>query len=213
MNTTTLIRLAKVLTCLVIAGGFGAAPAFAHCDALDGPVVKSARRALVDRNVNLVLIWVQKENEPEIRQAFEHAIAVRKLGAEARLLADRFFFETLVRVHRAGEGAPYTGLKPAGRDPGPAITLGDKAIETGRLDPVVELLSEAMKNGLRERFHAVQRKTAFAPNEIAAGREYVKAYVAYIHFVEGVYDAATSPVHAHPAESEEAHRPAEHPSH
>lgn len=87
----------------------------AHCDGIDGPVVGAAQKALETANVNLVLIWVQKQDEPAMRKAFEKTLAVRKLGSSAKELADLYFFETLVRVHRAGEGAPYTGLKPAGR--------------------------------------------------------------------------------------------------
>ncbi|MGH8640573.1 MAG: DUF6448 family protein, partial [Burkholderiales bacterium] len=98
--------------------GLLAAWAIGHCDTLDGPVVTLARKALETGNVNHVLPWVRPEDEPEIRRAFDHALAVRKLGCEARDLADRHFFETLVRVHRAAEGAPYTGLKPAGMGPG-----------------------------------------------------------------------------------------------
>ena len=40
-------------------------------------------------------------------------------------LSDQFFIKTLVRVHRAGEGAPYTGIRPAGTDLGPAIPAAD----------------------------------------------------------------------------------------
>jgi hypothetical protein len=104
------------------------ARALAHCDGLDGPVVKAAQRALDTRNSALVLIWVQGKDEPEIRTAFEQTLAVRELSPQAKELADRFSFETLVRVHRAGEGAPFTGLKPAGRDLGPAIPALDEAV-------------------------------------------------------------------------------------
>jgi len=96
--------------------GLTPARALAHCDGLDGPVVKAAQRALETRNPALVLIWVQEEDEREIQTAFEQTLAVRELSPQAKALADRFFFETLVRVHRAGEGAPFTGLKLAGRD-------------------------------------------------------------------------------------------------
>jgi Family of unknown function (DUF6448) len=95
-------------------GGLLLLGAFGHCDTLDGPVIGLARKALEAGNVNLVLPWVRAEDERELRRAFEHALAVRKLGAEACELADTHFFETLVRIHRASEGAPYTGLKPAG---------------------------------------------------------------------------------------------------
>src|SRR5512145_2539739 len=86
----------------------------AHCDGLDGPVVQAATRALATGNVNLALIWVHPKDEPEIRTAFAETAAVRRHGPRARRLADRAFFETLVRVHRAGEGAQYEGLRPAG---------------------------------------------------------------------------------------------------
>ncbi len=88
--------------------------ALAHCDTLDGPVVIDARTALQQQDVTPVLKWVTANAEAEIRTAFDQVLAVRKLGGAAQALADRSFFETLVRVHRAGEGAPYTGLKPAG---------------------------------------------------------------------------------------------------
>lgn len=78
---------------------------FAHCDTLDGPVVAAARKALDSGNVNLILVWVQKKDEGEIRNMFQKAVAVRKAGGQAKELADMYFFETLVRIHRAGEGA------------------------------------------------------------------------------------------------------------
>jgi hypothetical protein len=40
------------------------------------------------------------------------------------------FFETAVRLHRAGDEAPYTGLKPAGPDWDPFVPRAEKAIET-----------------------------------------------------------------------------------
>jgi len=192
-----------VLSALLLGG---ANKAQAHCDTLDGPVVSAARMALTESNVNLVLIWVQKQDEAEIKQAFEKTLAVRKLNAEARNLADMYFFETLVRIHRAGEGAPYTGLKPAG-DLGPAIPAADKAIEDGKLEPVAKLLTGAVHEGLHKRFEAVSARKDYAKNDVSAGREYVEAYVKYLHYVEGVYDVASGAVaeHAHAESAPAAH--------
>jgi hypothetical protein len=176
--------------------------ALAHCDGLDGPVVKAAQKALETRNPALVLIWVQPKDEPEIRAAFEQTLSVRALSPQAKALADRYFFETLVRVHRAGEGAPYTGLKPAGRDLGPAIPAADTAIDQGSVEPVVTLLAGAMQEGLREHFKETVAAKAFKSSDVAAGREYVKAYVEFIHYVERLYEAATSTAHGHFDESE-----------
>lgn len=171
--------------------------AVAHCDGMDGPVVKAAHEALETGDVNLVLIWVQKNDEPEIRKSFETTLAVRKLGADARELADRYFFETLVRVHRAGEGAPYTGLKPAGRDLGPAIPAADKTLEDGSADRLLDLLSKSIHHGIEARFKELAAKKKFDKTDVVAGREFVRAYVGFIHYVERVYQASTGPAHGH----------------
>ena len=175
-----------------------------HCDGLDGPVVTLARKALEAGNVNPVLPWVRAEDEGEIRRAFGHALAVRKLGPDARELADTHFFETLVRIHRAGEGAPFTGLKPAGRDLGPAIPAADRALEDGSVDAVVRLVTDAVAQGIHERFHAVWNNRHFDPSDVEAGRKYVEAYVPYVHFVERLFDVAKESAHAHAHASEQA---------
>src|SRR5210317_1037120 len=119
---------------------------FAHCDTLDGPVVQTARIALEKGDVTPLLKWVHADDEKEIRVAFQKTLAVRAKGAEAKELADMYFFETLVRIHRAGEGAPYTGLKP-GEAVDPAVALADKALESGSVDKLVDVLTKAMANG------------------------------------------------------------------
>ena len=172
-------------------------PALAHCDGLDGPVVKAAQKALATGDVSPVLIWVRAQDEAEIKEAFEKTLAVRKLSGEAKELSDRYFFETLVRIHRAGEGAPYTGLKPAGRDLGPAIPAADKAVESGRLEPLLGLLTDAMADGLKRAFADVLAKKEFASDDIERGRRYVEAYVAFLHFVERLHEAAEMEAKGH----------------
>jgi hypothetical protein len=173
------------------------ARALAHCDGLDGPVVKAAQRALETRNPAFALIWVQEKDEREIQAAFEQTLAVRELSPQARELADRFFFETLVRVHRAGEGAAFTGLKPAGRDLGPAIPAADEAIRVGSVEPVRRLLTGLLEERLREQFgEAIAAKT-FKSDDLAAGRAYVRAYVEFIHFVERLYESTMKTPHGH----------------
>ena len=192
-------KLSRVLAVAVGLGFFALTPvrALAHCDGLDGPVVKAAQRALETRNPALVLIWVQEKDEPEIRNVFDQTLAVRVLNPQARELADRFFFETLVRVHRAGEGAPFTGLKPAGRDLGPAIPGADEAVRIGSVQPVHRLLTEAIQERLRQQFGEVMATKTFESDDIAAGRAYIKAYVEFIHFVERLYDTAMKAPHGH----------------
>lgn len=181
-------------------------PTFAHCDTLDGPVVKAAEKALEQRDVRLVLPWVQGHDEAEIRQTFDHTLAVRQLGPQARALADRFFFETLVRVHRAGEGAPYAGLKPAGTDLGPIVPAADRALTAGDVKPLIQRLQAHLSERVQAKFKDALTRREFAPDQVAAGREYVRAYVEFVHYVEGIHAALVAAGHAHePGPATEPH--------
>lgn len=175
----------------------GLSRTLAHCDGLDGPVVQAAQNAIANGDLNLVLIWVQKSDEAQIKKSFEETLAVRKLSPEARQLADMHFFQTLVRLHRAGEGAGFTGVKPAGRDLGPAIPAADKALRDGNVEPLVKLLTTTIQDRVRDHFNEALTKQKFGKDDLDAGRAFVKAYVEYIHCVEALYEIATHPTHGH----------------
>lgn len=177
---------------ILLAGWAGTA--WAHCDTLDGPVVTLARQAMEKGDVKIILPWVAAEKEGEIRKAFELAIAVRGKGAKEKELADMYFFETLVRVHREGEGAPYTGLKPAGLDMGPAIPAADKALETGDPKPLLKLINDKIHEGIHKYYMEAKEKKTRAGESVEAGRAYVQAYVPFLHFVERLYLDASTPV-------------------
>ena len=173
----------------------------AHCDAVDGPVATAAERALDVKNVNLVLPYVPAAAEVELVAAFEQAVIVRGKGPEAKSLADRYFMETAVRLHRAGEKAPYTGLKPAGTDFGPAIPAAEKALETGKLDGVTALISDNVAHGLAERLRHVRatQTASKGPStraEVAAARERASAELEFIGYVEALYRATQGGGHA-----------------
>ncbi len=202
MKSYSISKLLTFVGILVTILLFEPSSALAHCDGMDGPVVKAAQRALKTGNVNLVLIWVQKEDEEEVKKAFQKTLSVRKLSPAAKELADKYFFETLVRIHRAGEGVSYTGLKPAGRDLGPAIPAVDKALADGAVEPLLKLISDSVKAGIEAQFKETISKKNFKANDIAAGREYVKSYVEFIHYVERIYESASKPAYGHFPEEE-----------
>jgi hypothetical protein len=194
---SNLFKSLTVLAALLAGGVFLPNEIFAHCDGMDGPVIKGAQKALETGNVNLVLIWVLKDDEGEIKKAFEKTLAVRKLNPQARELADMYFFETLVRIHRAGEGEPYTGLKPAGRDLEPAIPAADKAIASGELEPLLKILTDTVQTEVREKFKAVAAKAKFKPDDVEAGREYVEVYVPFVSYIERIYATAKAAAKGH----------------
>lgn len=176
-----------------------------HCDTMDGPVVTSAKRALEKGSVNLILPWVPKKAEAELKKAFDKTVRARRLGKEAAEVADYWFFETAVRLHREGEGAPYTGLKPAGLDWGPVVPRADKAIETGDPKDVVEFLSRAVEEQLHARFHRAMAKKKYDENNVAAAREYVQAMLGFVLYSHQLYTYITGG-DAHAEEVEGGHK-------
>lgn len=184
-GTTKRISRRIALTALLITFGWPL-NAMAHCDTLDGPVVHSARSALETGEITPLLKWVRSEDEATIRTAFQKTRSMRALGPEAEGFADQYFFETLVRIHRAGEGAPYTGLKP-GTAVDPAVALADQALENGSVDKLVAVLTRALERGIRERFAQTHEQLQQAEQSIDQGREFVSSYVMFTHYVEGLH--------------------------
>jgi len=183
------VAAAIIILVLLMAGS-----ALAHCDTMDGPVISQARQALERGDVKIVLPWVAADKEKEVREAFDLAVAVRGKGPKEKELADRYFFETLVRIHREGEGAPFTGLKPAGMDLGPAIPAADKALESGDPRPLLFLINEKVHEGIHKYYTVARERRAHAKDSVEAGRAYVQAYVPYLHFVERLYNDAVTPI-------------------
>jgi hypothetical protein len=170
--------------------------AWGHCDTLDGPVVADARKALANGDIAPVLKWVPAAGEHEVREAFAKTMAVRGKGTEAQELADTYFFETLVRVHRASEGAPYTGLKAAGAEE-ETIVAADKALATGKVDELVKMVTAAVEHGIRHRFEQTAERKKHAEHDVEHGRAYVASYVDFIHYGERIYQAAANPPSHH----------------
>ena len=159
---------------------------FAHCDTRDGPVIQAAKVAFTKGDVTPVLKWVKPEYEQEIRKAFKNALIVRSKGSEALELADQYFFETLVRLHRAGEGEAFTGIKPEGAVE-PAVAAADDALASGKIDQLAGKIANAVQAAIESRFHEAYQKQKHMNDNVDAGRSYVKSYVDYVHFVERVH--------------------------
>jgi hypothetical protein len=191
---------------LILILGFSVLPGIthAHCDTLDGPVVTTAKTALEKGDVTQVLKWVKKEDEAQVRELFKKTLIVRSKGPESKELADRYFFETLVRLHRAGEGAPFTGLQPG--PPEPVIAEADKALEKGAVDTLVREITNAVAAGIKKRFAQTFERKKHADESVDAGREFVEAYVDFTHYVERLHDdaLASSSPHHHAEEAKPA---------
>jgi hypothetical protein len=190
------MTLKTILVSLLMVGFLlASAGAQAHCDSVDGPVAKAVRQALEDGNINPVLAYAPASAEVELQAAFERSRNVRSLGGDARALADQAFVETAVRLHRAGEGAPYTGLKPAGLDYGPVIPAADHAIESGDLTKLKTVLFEEIEHALAEQLAHVRelRNAPLQPQssaDVPAARARVSAELGLVTFVESLRQVA-----------------------
>ena len=174
-------------SCLVLATLFPL-HARAHCDTLDGPVVVSARAALEKGDITPVLKWVKGDDEKEVKEVFQKILVARKASPEAREIADMYFFETLVRIHRAGEGAPYTGLRSGPAEP--IILEADKSLEAGSIEAVVKHITALAARGIEKRFSQTLDRKKHADESVAAGRNFVEAYVEFTHYLERLYNDA-----------------------
>ena len=176
-----------------------AGSAFAHCDTTSGPVIPEAKAALEKGDVTPILKWIKPDNEAEVKAAFAKAVAVRAKGPEAQELADQYFLETLVRLHRAGEGAPYTGIKDEPVEP--IVAMADKALAEGSADDMIAKISSHMAEAIRKKFKKALETRENKDTSVEAGREFVETYVTYMHFVEGIHTAVMSAGgHAHAGE-------------
>lgn len=168
---------------------FGAFPISAHCDSMNGPVVKAAIKSLETANINYTLIWVKPKDEKEIKELFEKVLKVRTLGSEAKELAEMYFFETLVRLHRAGEGEPYTGIKSRDYIPEAGIEAADEAIEKNNIDDILKHVANKYYSKVNSLFKNLQSTKNYDFNNIETGRKYVESYVVFIHYIEELFGA------------------------
>lgn len=177
---------------------------FAHCDALDGPVAKDAQKALHEGSIAPVLKWIGAEHEKEIKDVFNKVKEVRKQGGFSKELADLHFLETLVRLHRAGEKAPFTGIKPEGQT-APIVKLSDKAIQENDIEALIQKLNHHFSSSIREWYNKVVEAKKVAETSPQHGRSYVKAYVEYTHNIEKLHEIITSKNEHHPAAAHKGH--------
>lgn len=176
-----------------------------HCDSLDGPVVTAARRALEARDVDVVLPFVPVNGENEVRAVFDTVLPVRGLNQAAREVADQLFFETVVRIHRAGEGAAYTGLKPAGQDVGPVIPLAERAIATGSPEPVARYLTGVLHDQLKHRLEEANALAATKDRSVPEARAWVEAMLGFQVYCHHLLQALRAPAHGAHSDGEHGH--------
>ena len=182
---TQMFLFAVIITALTL-GMYSFAAA--HCDTLDGPVIQDARKAMDAKDVTPILKWVKQKDEKIVRMSFAKALSAKgKKNADA---AENQFFATLVKIHRAGEGAPFTGLKPAG-EVEPAIAEADKALASGSSNALVKLVTDDVAAGIRKRYEHAAESYKHKDESVEKGREFVGAYVEYTHYVERLHLDAT----------------------
>ena len=184
--------------------------AAAHCDTMDGPVIQDARKAIEAKDITPILKWVKPKDEKAVRAAFNKLLSSKSKAPET---VEHAFFSTVVKIHRAGEGAPFTGLKPAGAVE-PAVAEADKALRSGSADALVKLITDDVSAGIKSRFEHAAATYKHKDESVAQGREFVEAYVAFTHYVERLHQDATGKgAHSEPGGHDNHKKKLDHSSH
>ena len=192
-----LIRSLFIMSLTLIFSIITVQPVEAHCDSYDGPVLKDASKALETNNVELIKKWIPAADEAELVALFHKTYNLKKGDQEVYKIVQTHFYETFVRLHRQMEGAPYTGLKPAGTTE-KIIVMSDNALESGDIDHLLNALSNHVNSVLKEKYEKVAALDRVKDDSPAKGRQFVAAYVDYIHSIEAVHnmvDGATAHLH------------------
>lgn len=178
---------------------------FAHCDTMDGPVITAAKKAIETKNPNYFLVWVQEKDEVKILEEFKKVLEEREKNPNNAEAIDIAFFGSLVKIHREGEGAGYTGIKPAGDFGSPLIPLVDDAIDSGSSEKLQALFPEALRAQVVARFQEVMDKKNYPLENVQAGRDYVESYIVFFHWALNLYNTSLNGESSHVAEEEASH--------
>jgi len=184
----------KTLFLLVAFMIFSVSQSFAHCDSYDGPVIQDALKALKQNKVELVLKWVEPKYEAEITEKFNQTLRLKGKNKEINKILEESFLETLVRLHREGEGASFTGIKPAGSMT-PLVAMADNSLETKDVNFVIESVNNHLKEVLQEKYHKVMELSKTKDDSVEKGRAYVVAYVEYTHTLEALEHILSEDAH------------------
>lgn len=176
-----------------------------HCDTMDGPVVKAAKQALEKEDVKIIIPYAPKSSEKEITETFKKVISAKKSGKQAKEIAELYFFETVVRLHRAGEGAPFTGLKPAGLSEGPIIPIAEKAIEKESEDELITTLCDFTTKEIEDRFSKMLELKKRKEKSTDDARKYVSSMLGLQVYCHKIYLALTSRSHEENKHAKEIH--------
>lgn len=178
--------------------------AFAHCDSYDGPVIKDALKALDQNKVEMVLKWIEPQQEKEIISLFNKTYDLRNGDQQVYSIVEKHFLETLVRLHRETEGEPFTGLKPAGSMT-PLIEMADNSVAEKDVNSVIKTVNNHLEELLRMRYAKVAELSKVKDNSVEQGRDYVKAYVHYTHTLEKLEHILDGGISHSGGESHEGH--------
>jgi hypothetical protein len=195
---------AGIMILTILIGLITAGPVLSHCDSEDGPIIPLIYQSLENGEITPLLKWLAPDDEAEIKDLFDRVRSLRTQSDEAKEIADQLFIETFIRIHRASEGAPYTGIKEAGTMP-PVFAELDRALESKSVDALADKVANAVRENIVKRFNNAVELSKHQDHSVEAGREFVEAYVTYMHFVEGLHNYLSTQANGHHSVTDQDH--------
>ncbi|MDT8357507.1 MAG: DUF6448 family protein, partial [Methanomicrobiaceae archaeon] len=72
-------------------------------------------------------------------------------------------------------------------DEGPVVPRAEKAIETGDPSGVIAFLLDVVREDLEHRFHHAIAQKEYGPDDVAAGRAFVQAFIGSVVYAHHLY--------------------------
>ena len=83
-----------------------------------------------------------------------------------------------------------------------AIAAADTALDSGSAEVLIKLVTDAVAQGILERYSRAVELYKHKNESVEAGRRYVEAYVEYTHYVERLHQDAEGHATHHKASAE-----------
>jgi len=152
----------------------------------NGPVIIAAKKALETGNPNYVLIWVPEESENTLKNLLEKTFCERSTRKNIQNRGIDWYFESVNRLHFTCRWPHCPGMTSDGSDMKMIVSMVERAFETGNCEEICGVLPIAHTAEVKLRFHNVMNKRNYTVDDIAAGRAYVSAFIAFIAYLHNL---------------------------
>jgi hypothetical protein len=152
----------------------------------NGPVIRAAKMAMETGNASYILIWLPKEAENTLKNLLERTYCENRTRKNTQNHSIDWYFKSVNRLHSRYGWPDYPGMKFKETDEETIALMVERAFESGNFEEINSIIPLNHSGDARERFHKVMMKRNYSVDDIAAGRVYVSAFIAFIVYLHNL---------------------------